>query len=133
MYNEKSLIIRSVITGSDGTFTQKDEEKLLEQLEGHKYFLDRQLGLDLPFEKVALSWMETVFLPINNEMNSLLTMISFSKKERNELFFEISEHQLLLSLDRNKNVEAYEAVRSYCEKYGSGLGKFFSKFAKKIA
>ncbi|MBK5201680.1 MAG: DUF4032 domain-containing protein [Spirochaetaceae bacterium] len=133
MDKEKKLIVANVIDTLNETFSGADLNTLLNQIEGHKYFLDKQLNISVTFEQAAFSWMENVYKPIALEMDNFLTIVSFSNKEKNQLFFELCDHQLLLSINSNKTIEAHYAVQNYCIQYGSSIGKFFSHFVKKTA
>lgn len=133
MNKEKKLIVANVIDTLDNTFSGADFNTLLNQIEGHKYFLDKQLNMSVTFEQAAFSWMENVYKPIALEMDNFLTIISFNNKERNQLFFELCDHQLLLSINFNRPVDSHSAVQNYCMQYGNSIGKFFSKFVKKSA
>jgi hypothetical protein len=133
MKNEKTLIVANVIDTLDGTFAAQDMNELQNQIEGHKYFLGKELNIQATFDQAAFSWIENVYKPMNLEMDNLLTLVSFSSKERNKLFFELCDHKLLLSINLGKEIEAPFAVQDYCIKYGSSFGKFLSHFTKKIA
>jgi hypothetical protein len=133
MKNEKTLIVANVIDSLSETFVESDMNALLNQIEGHKYFLDKKLNMKVSFNQAAFSWMENVYRPIAVQMENLLTVVSFSNKERNELFFELCDHQLLLSINLGREVEAPYAVQDYCIKYGNSVGKFISRFTKKVA
>lgn len=58
-------------------FVEADADRLAEQVKGHKYFLDRQLGRDVSLTEVAFSWMENVYLPISEAMETFTTSASF--------------------------------------------------------
>lgn len=133
MDKEKKLIVANVIDTLDNTFSGADFNTLLNQIEGHKYFLDKQLNMSVTFEQAAFSWMENVYKPIALEMDNFLTIVSFNNKERNQLFFELCDHQLLLSINFNRSVDSHYAVQNYCMQYGNSIGKFFSRFVKKSA
>lgn len=132
MKNEKTLIVANVIDTLDRTFSAEDMNELQNQIEGHKYFLGKELNINTTFDQAAFSWMENVYKPMILEMENLLTIISFSNKERNKLFFELCDHKLLLSINLGREIEAPFAVQDYCIKYGNSLGKFVSRFTKKI-
>jgi hypothetical protein len=133
MKNEKTLIVANVIDTLSQVFVEEDMLALQNQIEGHKYFLDKELNIQVTFDQAAFSWMENVYKPMILEMDNLLTVLSFTNKERNQLFFELCDHKLLLSINLGREVEAPYAVQDYCIKYGSLLGKFVSRFTKKIA
>jgi hypothetical protein len=133
MKNEKTLIVANVIDTLSKTFGAEDMDALQNQIEGHKYFLDKALNINVTFDQAAFSWMENVYKPMISEMHNLLTLVSFSNKEVNTLFFELCDHKLLLSINLGREVEAPFAVQDYCIKYGNSFGKFVSRFTKKIA
>lgn len=133
MKDEKTLIVANVIDTLSPVFVESDMQALLNQIEGHKYFLDKELNIKVTFDQAAFSWMENVYKPMSVEMQNILTVLSFSNKEINKLFFELCDHKLLLSINLGREVEAPYAVKDYCMKYGSSFGKFVSRFTKKIA
>lgn len=133
MKNEKTLIVANVIDTLSDTFGAEDMVTLQNQIEGHKYFLGKKLNLKPTFDQAAFSWMENVYRPMILEMENLLTIVSFTNKERNQLFFELCDHKLLLSINLGREIEAPFAVQDYCIKYGNSVGKFVSRFTKKIA
>ncbi len=133
MDKDTKLIIANVIDSLNETFSEADFNTLANQFEGHKYFLDKQLNTKVTYEQAAFSWIENVYKPIALEMDNFLTIVSFSNKERNQLFFELCDHQLMLSINLNKEIDAHYAVQNYCMQYGNTVGKFFSRFVRKTA
>ncbi|MCH3908484.1 MAG: hypothetical protein LKE39_11195 [Sphaerochaeta sp.] len=126
--NEKELKenIELIIKNTD-MFTEEDADRLTEQVKGHKYFLDRQLGRDLSWTEVAFSWMENVYLPISEAMETFTTSASFPGQKRDDVFFELCDHWFYMAKDGKKHDNAFDVALDYDANYGKSIGKWLAK------
>jgi hypothetical protein len=108
-------------------FSAVDYERLEAQIEGHRYFLGTRLDTPISWDEAAYSWMENVFLPISEVMETWTTSMSFPGRRRADVFFELCDHLYFLSLRKRSDVDIYDAVLDYDAKFGRSIGRILAR------
>jgi hypothetical protein len=108
-------------------FVEADADRLAEQIKGHKYFLDRQLGRDVSLTEVAFSWMENVYLPISEAMETFTTSASFPGQKRDDVFFALCDHWFYMAKDGKKHDNAFDVALDYDANYGKSIGRWLAR------
>lgn len=122
----KKESIEFLIKNTD-MFLDADYDKLSSHIEGHRYFLGKDLQMPISWDEAVFSWMSNIYEPISQVMESWTTLMSFPGKRKADLFFEICDHLYYLSVKKGKEVNAYDAVLDYDAQYGKTLGRILAK------
>mgnify|MGYP001434148337 CR=1 FL=1 len=111
-------------------FTIKDTVRLTEQVKGHKYFLDRQYGRDVSWKEAMLSWMDKVYMPISEAMETFTTSASFPGQQRDDVFFALCDHWFYMTKDGKKHDSMFDVALDYDAKYGRSIGRLLAILQK---
>ena len=71
--------------------------------------------------------MSNLYDPIRQVMETWTTQMSFPGKRKADLFFEVCDHLYYLSVEKQKEVNAYDAVLDYNAQYGKTIGRIHAK------
>ena len=127
MKNDISEARMQFLLASTGSvFDETEYQALSEQIEVHKYLINRSIPWVITWDDAAFSWVENVFHPIMQVVNRWEVQAAFPEKQLSQLFFDISDHWFYM-LERNPAVSAYHAAIDYAATYGKGLAKLVSK------
>ena len=124
--NTKRDSINFLIKDTD-MFLDSDYTRLEAHIEGHRYFLGKNLKIDITWDEATFSWMSNIYQPISQVMENWTTQMSFPGRRRADVFFEICDHLYYLSLEQGREVGVYEAVISYDANFGKALGRFMAR------
>ncbi len=124
--NTKKESINFLIKDTD-MFLDSDYNRLSTHIEGHRYFLGKDLNINITWDEATFSWMSNIYQPISQVMENWTTQMSFPGRRRADVFFEICDHLYFLSLEKGREVSVSEAVSSYSANFGKGLGRFMAK------
>ena len=132
--NEKKESIEFLIKNTD-MFLDSDYNRVEAQIEGHRYFLGKDLKCPITWDEAVYSWMSNLYQPISQVMENFTTQMSFPGRRRADVFFEICDHLYFLSLQKGHEVNPYDAVIHYDATFGKSIGKFLAKLqvAKRAA
>ena len=122
----KKECIEFLIKNTD-MFLDADYNKLASHIEGHRYFLGKNLNMPITWDEAVYSWMSNLYDPISQVMETWTTQMSFPGKRKADLFFEVCDHLYYLSVEKQKEVNAYDAVLDYNAQYGKTIGRILAK------
>ena len=122
----KKESIEFLIKNTD-MFLDADYNKLASHIEGHRYFLGKNLNMPITWDEAVYSWMSNLYEPISQVMETWTTQMSFPGKRKADLFFEVCDHLYYLSVEKQKEVNAYDAVLDYNAQYGKAIGRILAK------
>jgi len=122
----KKESIEFLIKNTD-MFLDSDYDKLAAQIEGHRYFLGKNLNMPITWDEAVYSWMSNLYEPISQVMETWTTQMSFPGKRKADLFFEVCDHLYYLSVEKQTEVNAYDAVLDYNAQYGKAIGRILAK------
>ena len=122
----KKESIEFLIKNTD-MFLDADYDKLAAHIEGHRYFLGKNLNMSITWDEAVYSWMSNLYEPISQVMETWTTQMSFPGKRKADLFFEVCDHLYYLSVEKQKEVNAYDAVLDYNAQYGKTIGRILAK------
>ncbi|MDX9983312.1 DUF4032 domain-containing protein [Sphaerochaeta sp.] len=122
----KKESIEFLIKNTD-MFLDADYNKLAAHIEGHRYFLGKNLNMPITWDEAVYSWMSNLYEPISQVMETWTTQMSFPGKRKADLFFEVCDHLYYLSVEKQKEVNAYDAVLDYNAQYGKTIGRILAK------
>ncbi|MDT3357787.1 hypothetical protein SDC9_116097 [bioreactor metagenome] len=122
----KKESIEFLIKNTD-MFLDADYNKLASHIEGHRYFLGKNLNMPITWDEAVYSWMSNLYEPISQVMETWTTQMSFPGKRKADLFFEVCDHLYYLSVEKQKEVNAYDAVLDYNAQYGKTIGRILAK------
>lgn len=124
--NNKRESIEFLIKDTD-MFLKSDYDRLASHIEGHRYFLGKDLNINITWDEATFSWLSNIYQPISQVMENWTTQLSFRGRRRADVFFEICDHHYYLSLANGKEVSVYDAVLSYDANFGKALGRLMAK------
>ncbi len=122
----KKESIEFLIKNTD-MFLDSDYDKLAAQIEGHRYFLGKNLNMPITWDDAVYSWMSNLYEPISQVMETWTTQMSFPGKRKADLFFEVCDHLYYMSVEKQTEVNAYDAVLDYNAQYGKAIGRILAK------
>ncbi|MEA4865494.1 MAG: DUF4032 domain-containing protein [Sphaerochaeta sp.] len=122
----KKESIEFLIKNTD-MFLDSDYDKLAAQIEGHRYFLGKNLNMPITWDEAVYSWMSNLYEPISQVMETWTTQMSFPGKRKADLFFEVCDHLYYMSVEKQTEVNAYDAVLDYNAQYGKAIGRILAK------
>lgn len=122
----KKESIEFLIKNTD-MFLDADYDKLATHIECHRYFLGKNLNMPITWDEAVYSWMSNLYEPISQVMETWTTQMSFPGKRKADLFFEVCDHLYYLSVEKQKEVNAYDAVLDYNAQYGKTIGRILAK------
>lgn len=122
----KKESIEYLIKSTD-MFSTVDYKRLEAQIEGHRYFLEKDLKNPVSWDEAVYSWMGNIYLPISEVMENWTTLMSFPGRRRADVFFELCDHLYFLSLQKQSDVNIYDAVLDYDAKYGRSIGRILAR------
>ncbi len=125
-YDNKKESIEFLIKDTD-MFLESDYDKLASHIEGHRYFLGKELNMNITWDEAVFSWLGNIYQPISQVMENWTTQMSFPGRRRADVFFEICDHLYYLSLEKGSEVNVYEAVLSYDANFGKAIGRFMAR------
>ncbi|MCH3915984.1 MAG: hypothetical protein LKE40_00540 [Spirochaetia bacterium] len=108
---------RAITAETFNTFDKKACLEIEEQIDGHKYFLGLDTHTSPSWEEAAESYFKTIFRPLMKLVCSWEFDVSFPKKEKSKLYFELVDHLYFERLKR-PSITAEEAAEEYCTAYG---------------
>ena len=123
---QKQESIEYLIKNTD-MFQESDYNKLASHIEGHRYFLGKDLHMPITWDEATYSWMSNIYQPISQVMENWTTQMSFPGRRKADLFFEICDHLYYLSVEKQKEVNPYIAVLDYDAQFGKKIGRFLAK------
>ncbi|MGE4454662.1 MAG: hypothetical protein AB7D92_09010 [Sphaerochaeta sp.] len=123
---EKKQSIEYLIKNTD-MFIEADYDRLASHIEGHRYFLGKDLSMPITWDEATYSWMSNIYQPVSQVMENWTTQLSFPGRRRADLFFEICDHQYFLILQKQREVNAYSAVLDYDMQFGKTIGRIIAK------
>jgi hypothetical protein len=110
-------------------------DELLNHISGHQYFLGIEKKESVEFNEALLSWYDTIYLPIQNEIIEGNILSCFSGRTEADLYLWVVKHWDDLKKKYGQNINISHAVKSFKDKYGEtpflNLKKFFKGFFTK--
>ncbi|NBC29514.1 MAG: hypothetical protein GVY29_05925 [Spirochaetes bacterium] len=120
--------LKEVLRIHDFAFsTEAGWERLEDHVATHGTFLREKYGLDASWEDALSSWYQNVFTPIYWAVSSWGFRTAFPRRPIGDLYLALSDHLLYLR-ERNPSVHEAEAAQSFVRHYGTGIGRYFSRF-----
>ena len=119
----KTMFLQEGIQFSDA----KGWEALADHVEVHKYYLSKELDMNITWDEALFSWYENVLTPLRRVVDTWEIKVAFPNRTFGDLYLAISDHWFYLK-ENDTEVGADEAAVSFVQHYGEGLGRFFSRF-----
>jgi hypothetical protein len=83
--------------------------------------------MPITWDEAVYSWMSNLYEPISQVMETWTTQMSFPGKRKADLFFEVCDHLYYMSVEKQTEVNAYDAVLDYNAQYGKAIGRILAK------
>ena len=107
-------------------------DALRRHLEGHKYFLAKELGRDVTFEEAARSWYNYVYLPTVEVIRKTGILQRFPGRTEGDLYIWVLEHHYYLRERYGEDLPLEKAAWSFAEQYGRKLWDRVREWALKL-
>jgi len=92
--------------------------KLLQHIDGHRYFLGLERGHEVPYAEAVISWYERVYLPLVEAFDRSGIMGRFTGRTQADLYLWIVEHRHYLTQACGQDPGPDAAVYSYLLQFG---------------
>ncbi len=102
-------------------------DTLIDHVDRHRDLINREYGISATWEEALFSWYENVFTPIIRTVSPGSYRRAFGHVELGDLYLAVSDHWGYLK-EKHPDVPLTAAARSFLEKYGTGIGRYFSRF-----
>ncbi len=102
-------------------------ERLEHHVATHGDFLREKYNLHVSWEDALSSWYDNVFLPVYWAASSWGFRAAFPRRPIGDLYLALSDHLLYLR-ERNPSIHEADAARDFVKHFGSGVGRYFSRF-----
>lgn len=102
-------------------------DALAEHVEVHKYFISKDLNMDVTWDEALFSWYENVLTPLKRVVSLWEVRRAFPHQTLGDIYLAISDHWYYLK-ESDPEIGPEEAAASFLQHYGDGLSRFFSRF-----
>ena len=110
------------------SFTQPDGWRMLaEHVDVHKYWLSRELSMNVTWDDAVFSWYDTVMVPLKRVVDSWEFKSAFPRQTSGDLYLAVSDHWHYLK-ERQPDATPEIAARSFVTHFGHGISRWFSRF-----
>ena len=100
---------------------------LAEHVDAHKYWLSRELDIDVSWDDAVYSWYETVMVPLKRTIDTWEFRSAFPRQSIGDLYLAVSDHWHYLK-ERQPDATVDTAARSFVTHFGHGISRWFSRF-----
>ncbi len=94
--------------------------ELLNHIEGHKYFMNLGLKEEIPFEKAAQSWYNTLYLPIIDLIRKENSLSRFPNRTEADLYMWMIKHWHSLKEKFGQEYPLDQAASEFAASHGKG-------------
>jgi hypothetical protein len=120
--------LKNLLQRHDIEFSSESGWKALEEhVTTHGKFLGKKYDVSVSWDDALSSWYQNVFPPVYWSVSSWGFRAAFPNRPIGDLYLALSDHLLYLR-EQNRSVHEAEAARDFVKHYGSGVGRYFSRF-----
>jgi hypothetical protein len=91
---------------------------LMDHIQAHKYYLEKEKGKEVPLSEAACSWYDTVYTPLASVIRKNRIMRQFPHRTETDFYLWMIQHRRQLINDHGWKVEPVSIVEAYTKKYG---------------
>ena len=107
-------------------------DNIMTHINGHQYYMGIEQNQFVDFNQAMLSWYDTLYMPIINEIEKCNILKRFEGRTSSDLYIWIMNHWDEIKRIYGQDVPITEAVHSYSEQYGKESSKNIFGFIKKF-
>lgn len=115
-----------VLQDKNPGFSDSDIDILLQEIEVHKYLINKNIPWTISWDDAAFSWYENVYNPILRSLDEWAVSKALSHLSRTEQYFAVSKHWYYL-LEKDASADAGDAAADLAGAYGKGIGSWISR------
>lgn len=106
--------------------------EILNQIEGHKYFINMESEKEIPFDVAARSWYNTLYLPIVEIIRNENLISKFPGRTEADLYLWIIKHWHSLKENIGPDYPLDQAATEYAAVHGKSLNSRISSLIKRL-
>jgi len=103
---------------------------LMDHIQAHKYYLEKEKGEELPLSEAACSWYDTVYTPLASIIRKSRIMRQFPHRTETDFYLWMIQHRRQLINEHGWKVEPESIVEAYTKKYGGFYRKILGAFRR---
>jgi hypothetical protein len=103
---------------------------LMNHIQAHKYYLEKEKGKEIPLSEAACSWYDTVYTPLASIIRKNRIMRQFPHRTETDFYLWMIQHRLQLINEHGWKVEPESIVEAYTKKYGGFFWKILGAFRR---
>jgi len=124
---DKMLDMDKIRFTSLGRYTE-----MLRHIQGHKYFINQGIEIEISMEAATASWFEKVYTPIVDIVRNENMLSRFPGRTESDIYIWTIKHWDGLKWKYGQEYPLDEAVKEYNQMYGKSLLRQVTDFFKKI-
>jgi len=103
---------------------------LMDHVQAHKYYLEKEKGEKIPLPEAAWSWYDTVYTPLATVIRKSRIMKQFPHRTETDFYLWMIQHRRQLINEHGWKVEPESIVEPYTKKYGGLFRKVLGAFRR---
>jgi hypothetical protein len=103
---------------------------LMDHIQAHKYYLEKEKGEDISIPEAACSWYDTVYTPFAAIIRKNRIMKRFPHRTETDFYLWIIQHRRQLINEHRWKEEPELIVEAYAQKYGGLYRKILGVFRR---
>ncbi|MFO8164738.1 MAG: hypothetical protein ACQEQO_03400 [Thermodesulfobacteriota bacterium] len=103
---------------------------LMEHIQVHKYYLEKEKGEDISIPEASCSWYDNVYMPLVAVIRKSRIMKQFPHRTETDFYLWMIQHRRQLIDDQEWKLEPEIIVEAYTRKYGGLSRKILGVFRR---
>jgi hypothetical protein len=103
---------------------------LMEHIQVHKYYLEKERGEDVSIPEASCSWYDNVYMPLVAVIRKSRIMKQFPHRTETDFYLWMIQHRRQLIDDQGWKLEPEIIVEAYTRKYGGLSRKILGVFRR---
>ena len=103
---------------------------LMDHIQAHKYYLEKEKGKEVPLSEAACSWYDTVYTPLASVIRKNRIMRQFPHRTETDFYLWVIRNRRQLIEQYEGEGEAENMVEAYARKYGGFFWKILGIFRR---
>lgn len=103
---------------------------LMDHIQAHKYYLEKEIKEEIPLSEAATSWYDTVYTPLASIIRKNRIMKRFPHRTETDFYLWMIRHRRQLINELGWKVEPESIVDAYTKKYGGFFWKMLGAFRR---
>jgi nucleotide-binding universal stress UspA family protein len=119
--------------GADLTVSIPGQYAHLENhIEVHRYFLEEELGHDIPLEEAACHWHNNAYLPVVQVIREQGILQDFPGRTETDLYLWLSQHRVAIRKELGLDIQPESAVSELADRFSPRPERVAARIARKV-